>query len=150
MRRRFILCDIDHVLSNAFWRDPMIGGEGGWDAYHQASEDDEPCHDMVEAINAFYASAFETIGLTARPEKWRELTMRWMVKHEVNLTNILMRADTNFRPAPELKMELALDFFGGEEAMRENVMMVLDDRDDVTEAFRAIGITVLQVHARRI
>lgn len=54
-----------------------------------------------------------------------------------------MRPDKNFSPSPELKISLARDLFQGKVA--DNVAFILDDRDDVVAAFRAEGITALQV-----
>ena len=142
----FVLIDIDHTLSDAAWRDPMIGGEGGWDAYHAASISDEAATDIVALADAMKAQGHEVIGLTARPEKWRKLTMEWMLNNRVFLDEILMRPDEAFHPAPELKMTLARERFGEK---LENVLFVLDDRDDVAAVFRGAGITVLQVHGRK-
>jgi hypothetical protein len=143
MKKEFVLIDIDHVISDAAWRDEMIGGDGGWDAYHAESINDDPCHDIVQLVNALHSSGLQVIGLTARPEKWRMLTNSWLIKHSIQLDEILMRPDKNFSPSPELKISLARDLFQGKVA--DNVAFILDDRDDVVAAFRAEGITALQV-----
>lgn len=147
MTRRFILTDIDHTLSDAFHRDNMIGGP--WDEYHAAAAADEPVHDMVEVLRSFALNGFIIIGLTTRPEKWRQLTMDWCVKHDVPLDELLMRGDDDYRASHEIKRRQALERFNGEAGLRENVLLVMDDRDDVVAAFRALGVTVLQVSARR-
>lgn len=149
MTRTHVLVDIDHTLSDAFPRDAMIGGEGGWDAYHTASAADEPIHDLVVAINAFHAAGLSVIGLTARPAKWRTLTQAWLVKHGILMADILMREDTDYRPAPAIKLALACERFGGEEEVRSQVAFILDDREDVVTAFAGLGVTALQVFARR-
>jgi hypothetical protein len=141
----YILCDIDHTISNAFPRDNLIGGEGGWDAYHSASEADEPIDEMVRMINALQEQGFVIVAITARPEKWRQLTLSWLVRHNVRIDELLMRPEAEFRPAPEIKVDLAKKRFG--EELNALVAFVLDDRDDVCAAFRTLGITALQVHA---
>lgn len=144
---KFILVDIDHTLSDAAWRDPMIGGEGGWDAYHAASIDDKPAEDVVGLINLLQRKrSLSIVGITARPEKWRNLTMSWLLKNSVFLDELLMREDEDFRPAPALKIALAKQRFG---ETLTGVVAVLDDRDDVTAAFKSLNITVLQVHGRK-
>lgn len=148
-KRLHVLCDIDHCLADSFWRDPMIGGEGGWDAYHSASPDDKPAQDVVDLINELASNGYVVMGLTARPEKWRRLTMDWLVKHRVALDGLLMRGDTDYRPAAEIKGALALAYFGSEEEIRANVLCVLDDREDVITSFCALGVTAIQVHIRR-
>lgn len=142
-----ILVDIDHVLSNAFWRDAMIGGDGGWDAYHAANKDDAPIADVVDMINGLSAK-YNIIALTARPGKWRKQTMEWLLRHSVLIDEILLRPDDDYRPAPALKMALATERFAPQE-IKDCVAFLLDDREDVCAAFNAIGITTLQVRGRR-
>ncbi len=142
--RNTILVDIDHTLSNAFWRDPMIGTVS-WDEYHQSSRQDAPLHDMIDIVEALSLN-FNIVGFTARPAKWRKLTMEWCILHGVNLDELLMRPDDNYRPAPELKLELVNARFPNP---KEEVAAILDDREDVIAAFKGIGITALQVHARQ-
>jgi len=146
--RLHILVDLDHTLSNAFHRDEMIGVET-WDTYHAASINDEPLHDVCGLVRALALQGYTLVGLTARPAKWRQLTNEWLVKHGVPLDTILMREDEDFRPSAEMKTALALDYFGGEEALRERVAFLLEDREDVAAAFSALGITALQVFGRR-
>lgn len=145
-KRNVILCDIDHTISDAFWRDELIGGPGGWDEYHKNSMKDQPLHDVVAMINALHAAGYEIIGLTARPGKWRRLTMDWMLQHGVKIDELLMRPDDSYHPAPEIKMKLALARFP--EPIKDHIAFVLDDREDVVEAFKGMGITSMQVHGR--
>jgi hypothetical protein len=141
--RRNILVDIDHVLSNAFWRDGMIG-QVPWDEYHAANKDDKPIDDMVWIVNTL-AVDFNIVAFTARPAKWRKQTMDWLIKNDVMVHEVLMRPDDNFRPAPELKLELVKARFENPAAA---VAAILDDRLDVCSAFAQMGITSLQVFAR--
>lgn len=146
--RENILVDLDHVLSNAFWRDPMIkqvGTELTWDDYHAANKDDGPIWDLVNLISHL-TNVYNIIGLTARPEKWRKQSVEWCVKHGVHLDELLMRPDNEYRPANELKIELANKRFPS--GVRDHVAFILDDRADVCTAFAEIGVTALQVTAR--
>lgn len=144
--RRTVLVDIDHTLSAAWHRDPMIGGCGGWDAYHSASVADEPIHDVMSLVNTLHNDGWTIIALTARPEKWRNITMAWLVKHGIKVDEILMRPDEAFHPAPEMKLQLAAERFSD---ITNQVAFLIEDRDDVCEAFHALGITTLQVKGRQ-
>lgn len=143
--RKTILVDIDHTISNSFWRDSMMGNRD-WDAYHSASVDDKPIPDTIDMLCALQVQGYKIIGITARPEKWRDLTMKWLIRHLVCMDELLMRPDDSFRPAPEIKMELVAKRFG--DNLCEEVAFIMDDRDDIATAFKGCGITVLQVHAR--
>lgn len=143
--RRIVLCDIDHVLSAAWHRDHMIGVES-WDAYHSASVADEPIHDVMSLVNTLHNDGWTIIALTARPEKWRNITMAWLVRHGIKVDEILMRPDESFHPAPEMKLQLAAERFSD---ITNQVAFLIEDRDDVCEAFHALGITTLQVKGRQ-
>jgi hypothetical protein len=148
MIRPYVLTDLDHTLSNAFHRDPMIG-VNSWDEYHAAAEHDEPLHDVVRLVQSLAAMDHFIIGITARPAKWRQLTVGKLTEWGVPVHDILMREDEDYRPSPEMKLALAREYFGSDEEIRAKVAMLLEDRDDVAAAFRGIGITVLQVFGRQ-
>lgn len=149
-----VLVDIDHVISNAFWRDGMMPPHHTWDEYHAANKDDEPVYDIVRMLQSLTqkdehgACFFRVIGFTARPGKWRKQTMEWCVKYGVPLDELLMRPDDDFTPAAELKVKLATERFAPHD-LKLVVAFVLDDREDVCAAFKALGVTAMQVMARR-
>jgi hypothetical protein len=138
-----ILVDIDHTLSDAGWRDSMMGN---WDEYHGSAHADQPIMDMVLLINSLHDQRWNIVGLTTRPEKFRQQTLRWLMQYNVKMDEVLMRADDDFRPSAISKVALAHERFPD---FANEVMLVFDDRDDIVAAFKAQGVTVLQVHARR-
>jgi hypothetical protein len=141
-----ILIDIDHTLSDAAWRDPMIGGEGGWDAYHNASVDDKVAEDMAIFIRAVRYVPLLAVGCTGRPEQFRLITMRWLLQHGIWLDHLLMRPNDDFNKAPEMKIALAEEFFNGD---LSQIVAVLDDHEGVCSAFVARGVTALHVRGRK-
>lgn len=147
--RQYILCDLDHTLSNAFHRDDMIG-KVEWDEYHSLAHKDEPLWDIFNTL-CYLADddgfGYKVVGLTARPEKWRAATVEWCAKHGLVLHDLLMRPHDNFDSSPELKVYLAQCYFEG--AVADHVKFVIDDREDVIAAFKALGVTGLVVHGRR-
>ena len=140
-----ILIDIDHTVSDAAWRDGLIN-ERDWDNYHSQSKHDRPASDVVDFVKQLSLS-YNVYGLTSRPEKWRQLTCGWCVEHQVSLEYILMRPNDCYLPSPECKLRIVEREFGPD--WRDKVLMVLDDRDDVTQAFNREGITTLQVKGRQ-
>ena len=136
-----ILTDLDHTLCASWRRDDMIG-VASWDEYHADAEHDEAVGATCELIRSLHHSGHVIIGLTSRPEKWRELTLSWLMKHEVFLDDLMMRAEDDFRPSPELKLGLAEEFFNGD---LSKIDMLIEDREDVITTFRAEGVTCIQV-----
>jgi hypothetical protein len=142
--KKIILTDLDHTVSDSFWRDPMIGTVK-WDEYHRASADDLPIEDVCQLLRTLDAADWLIVGVTARPAKWRKLSMDWMIRHAVPMHELLMRTDEDYRPAPPMKIALARERFGPDFA--HAITFMLEDRSDVAAAFKAEGVTVLQVHA---
>ena len=146
-KKNIILTDLDHTLSNAFWRDPMIGIVP-WDKYHEESINDLPAHDFVKFISVFFNSKkHELIGITSRPEKFRDLTMKWLSRNAVPLHNLWMRPDNDYRAAGDVKISLCVENLG--EGWKDHILCLIDDNDKVIEAFRGEGITCLQIFNKR-
>lgn len=151
--RHIILFDVDHVISDAFWRDDMIKrsrDSGDWSEYHSRGKEDQPIADVVKLINTLWytntveSGMIELWAITARPEKYRKQTMDWFVKHKVKIDTLLMRPEDVFKPAPQIKIDLCK-----EHKILDQVLCIFDDREDVVSAFRELGITAFQVFAAR-
>ena len=142
--RNICLVDLDHTLTDAAWRNDMIGD---WDKYHESSIHDKPCTDICTLIDLLRGNGIIVVGLTARPEKWRKLTQQWLIKYGIMIDELLMRPDTNFEPVGALKVNIAREVFGDD--LESRILFVLDDRDDVVSGFKALGVTSLQCHGRR-
>lgn len=148
MSRLYVLCDIDHTLSDASWRDPMLEGAerwSGWDAYHSQSVHDDQIEEMIHLVNGLAVMGLYVVVMTARPSKFYQMTMDWLLRHRVTVDELLMRQDEDFRPSPEIKIGLARERFSN----LDEIAIVIDDREDVCEIFRAAGVTTLQATARR-
>lgn len=139
-----ILVDIDHTLSDAAWRDGMErGGKEGWEEYYKAGDKDEPHGKMVDFINSLHDFGYNIVAVTGRPEKWRSATTNWLVRHGVMVDEILMRPENNFKTSPLVKIELVRERFS---SLKREVLLIIDDREDIINMFKANGIIGLQVH----
>ena len=144
--KNVVLCDIDHTISDASRRDYLLDNRPiDWYGYHSIAGGDEPVDAIVDLIRALDSQGYVVIGLTARPEKWRGITVDWLVRHDIPLEDLIMRPDDGFTPAAELKYNLAIDHFGSETELKSRVSLVLDDRDDIVEKFNGLGLVTLQV-----
>jgi len=134
----YVIIDIDHTLADAAWRDHLIGGD--WDVYHEQAHKDEPFEHMKKVVEALNKSLY-VIALTARPKKWRTVTLRWLAEHGFAIDELVMRDDDDFRPAHELKLDLVRKRIPNLDA----IVCVIDDRQDVLDAFLAAGVPGLLV-----
>jgi hypothetical protein len=140
-----VIVDIDKTLSDARGRDALILGEGQgswWDAYHEASAHDDPIKPMIEFINILSAGGATLVGLTARPEKWRPLTLRWLIKHDAMFEELLMRPNDDYSKSAECKLRMLSERFPNGQAG----LIILDDDVEVIEAMRNAGYIALGVN----
>jgi phosphoglycolate phosphatase-like HAD superfamily hydrolase len=137
----FILLDIDHTISNSFWRDPMIGAEN-WDKYHEASKYDKPFKKVVNLINSLAAMGYSIIAVTGRNEKFRHLTLDWFIKYHIDVDEMLMRPDDNFLKNAEMKALLIDTRFNGD---YKQIHFAIEDNEDACIMYQRLGITSLQI-----
>lgn len=137
-----LLLDLDHTLMDAAWRDPLIDGES-WDFYHEQSAMDKPIPETLALVRGLFFAGWKIHSITARPERFRTLTLRTLIKFSVPIERLLMRADSDKRRAPDVKMDLVLNNFEG---INRNQMIAIDDREDVVLAYKSLSIVTLQIH----
>lgn len=138
-----IAVDIDHTMSHAAWRDYLIPAameSGDWEEYHSLNKKDKPAAPIIQLVIALIKAKHKVYIVTARPRKWLRPTVGWLKRAGIDLPldRILMRPieDDGFWPSPELKQELLSDL---------DVDLLIEDRQDVIEAFAKDGVTTLQV-----
>jgi hypothetical protein len=125
-----------HALSDDSWRSSMIGVDS-WDEYHAACVHDQPVSATIDLVNSMRRSGNTVIGISARPEKWRKLTNEWLIKYKVDLSELIMREDIDFRPSIDIKKDIVKRL--------HPVAFVIDDKEDVCRAVTSMGISTLQV-----
>lgn len=144
-RRRIVLVDIDHTLSDAAWRDDKVPGPDNswtWDDYYSRQGEDRPMHDICHLVKCLRVGKMHVVGLTARPERYRKETSTWLRLHDAELDGLIMRPDENHESSTVLKPRMALEHFDP-----RHVAFVLEDRTDVAEAMVVAGYSVLQVRS---
>jgi phosphoglycolate phosphatase-like HAD superfamily hydrolase len=142
-----LLLDLDNSLCDDSWRLSLIGTDGGYDAYHSQLHLDKLVPEVLALVRAVFFAGWKIHAITARPEKWREATIRHLIKYTVPIDRVLMRGDKDFRPAPDVKMDLVMNNFPG---IPYSQMIALDDREDCSMAYKSLGIVTLQVHRKLI
>ena len=137
-----ILTDIDHTLASAFWRD-HLWESGQWDEYHACCVEDKVIESTAILVRSLWFAGRKVIGITSRPSKWREITLRWLVDNDLPIHRVLMRDSEVHLKAPELKILLAEESFGKD--LRSEIDLLIEDRDDVVSAFMARGVACVHV-----
>lgn len=130
--RDAILCDIDGTLAHMNGRSP----------YDWSRVTEDLVDDIVANTLSLEASTGTPIVLmSGRDGICRQDTIKWLVKHDIPYDELWMRAPGDTRKDAIIKRELFDQYVRG----RYNVKYVLDDRNQVVEMWRSMGLKVLQV-----
>jgi len=141
--RPVVAVDVDHTLSDAAWRDclmPLDHRSGDWSLYYSLQHLDQPRTEIV-ALVRHLAESNDVFVTTARDDIYREATEWWLKTVEVPHSAVLMRPHGDHTPTPELKVRLL-------EPVWTRLVLVIDDREDVLDAFRARGVNVANAAQR--
>lgn len=128
---RAVMVDVDGTLAHMNGRSPF--------EWHRVAEDD--VDDVIaEAVTALMHD-YEIIIMSGRDESCRDETKTWLNHHAIPYNELFMRPANDYRKDNIVKAELFDKF------VRDNwdVQFVLDDRQQVVDMWRSMGLTCLQV-----
>lgn len=134
-KQNVVLVDIDGTIALRGDRDPYA---------HEHSMEDAVNLPVVNAVEALVkAFGWKVILVSARKEKFREITEYWLWTHDLfnDRVALYMRANDDQRGDPQVKR----DIFERRIAGQYDVQMVFDDRTRVVRMWREIGLTCFQV-----
>ncbi|WP_159467932.1 AAA family ATPase [Dyadobacter sp. 3J3] len=122
-----IICDLDGTLANLNGRNP-----------YDASKCD---NDLLNHVVAGIIKGKTVIFMSGREDKYRAQTEFFLSKHGIEYVGLFMRATGDSRKDSIVKREL----FDANVRGRYNIEFVLDDRNQVVETWRQMGLICLQV-----
>lgn len=131
-----VICDIDGTLAIMGDRSPYNDLEA-WK--------DTPNHTIVNLVRQQLRSRKHIVFVSGRKDRSLDVTLEWMLNHEIiqpgENFSIHMRETTDDRPDWIVKKEIYENYI----KPYYNVSFVLDDRNQVVEMWRSMGLTCLQV-----
>jgi predicted kinase len=122
-----IICDLDGTLCHLNGRNP-----------YDASTCDM---DGLNVVVAELLLGRKVIFMSGREDKYRDKTELFLKKHDIQYEALYMRATGDTRKDCIIKKEL----FDNNVRGKYNIDFVLDDRNQVVDMWRQIGLTCLQV-----
>ena len=129
--RTAIMCDIDGTLAHMIDRSPYDWGRVDTD------EVDLTIKNLLDVLKDKYF----IILVSGRDEVCREKTEKWLRGNDITYGMLLMRPEGDIRKDSIIKREL----FETHIRPYYNVELVLDDRNQVVEMWRSLGLKCLQV-----
>lgn len=129
-----LVCDLDGTLA-------LLNGRSPYDATH--CDKDLLNQPVADIVLKFQASGHQIIFLSGREDKFREPTVRFLQQHlgEAFPYRLIMRTTGDMRKDSIIKQEL----LEREIVPNSFVDFVLDDRNQVVDMWRSLGLTCLQV-----
>lgn len=126
-----IICDIDGTLAHMKDRSPFDWSRVGED------EVDPIIKNLLNAVKDKYV----IILVSGRDEVCREKTEKWLRGNDITYGMLLMRPEGDIRKDSIVKREIFENY------IRDyyNIQFVLDDRNQVVEMWRSLGLKCLQV-----
>lgn len=147
-----ILCDVDGTLANITHRLHYIKtAPKNYDAFYAAVEHDAPIYPIIYLINAlrwYDSEDTKVLFVSGRPDHTREATLNWLHRY-VELYpakcdyELWMRPSGDFRADWIIKKEL-LDQIRAAH-VGDDILFVLDDRQQCVDMWRREGLACLQV-----
>lgn len=137
-----IILDIDNTIANDGWRIPRIQWQHDdpmrrYHEYHSLSAFDQAGnHDL-------FVGRSDVIILTARPVHYRSITEEWLRRNGVNYEILIMRNDDDHSHSKDLKRKQVGWLRSLYEVPLDSITCAYDDRLDVVEMYRSIGIHAL-------
>lgn len=129
-----ILVDIDGTLATMAGRSPY--------EWHRVGED-SPVDAVIEAVMAAYMFSRKVIIMSGRDASCRQVTKEWLNTHlGVAWDELYMRPEGDNRKDNIIKYELFNKYIRD----NYNIAYVLDDRDQVVEMWRKLGLSCFQVN----
>ena len=129
-----IIVDIDGTLADM----RGVRGPFEWDKVSQ----DKPHQDIIDLVRDLRSlKKYKIIITTGRDGVCEEATKEWVLEHGVNYDEFFIRKAGDFRKDNIIKSEIYMDHI----RPKYDVKFVIDDRDQVVEMWRSLGLRVLQV-----
>jgi hypothetical protein len=143
--RSYIVVDLDGTIADVSHRVHLAQAKL-WDEFNALAPEDGLWGSTMSIIPRL-SLAYSCIIVTGREEKWRVQTEQWLKDQGIApyFNDVLMRPSGNFNPDYQVKIELMEEYFSGKDGVLENVLIALDDRDTVVEAYRNYGLECWQV-----
>ncbi len=127
-----VVADVRHRLRHVE-RSPK-----DWPAFFAAMADDGPLEVGIALARDQAAAGHALVYLTGRNEAYREVTVDWMRRHGLPEGRLVMRRDSDRRPARLLKPEALRRL-----SRTSRIVAVVDDDNAVVEVLRRDGWPVL-------
>ncbi|MFJ4923333.1 hypothetical protein [Streptomyces sp. NPDC088725] len=137
--RPLAVFDLDGTLAETSHRQHFLERTPrDWNAFFRAAVHDTPLAEGIR-LAVVAAEECEVVYLTGRPERCRRDTEAWLSTHGLPKGRVLMRGDTDRRPARTFKLGVLRELAG-----ERGIRMLVDDDELVCDAAERAGFPVVR------
>lgn len=142
-KKKAIIVDLDGTLADIKHRLKYIEtpGKKDFQSFNQGIMKDKVnvwCREIIERFHHDHAVLFITGRMWN--DVTRDNTIRWLFQHDIMYSNIYARKEGDFRKDAEIKKEIYID----QVRPHFDVLFCLDDRTQVVDMWREMGLVCLQ------
>jgi len=142
MKQAYIF-DIDGTLCDCTHRLCHIQSEPkNWDKFYGSIGDDAPIKDVIRVAEALNKQGYSILLVTGRPDNLMIDTIGWFKWNtSLKIDGLFFRKKGDYRPDSVIKKEMY------ETKIKDNfnVLGVFEDRKQVVDMWRSLGLTCFQV-----
>lgn len=128
---KIILVDIDGTVAHRTNRDPFE---------YDKVLDDRPDNETIEAVNALWRAGYKIIFISARDDSCFDDSYEWLRLHCPPFIKLYMRKTGDLRKDAVIKEEIYREHI----EPFYDVFCVFDDRNQVVDMWREIGLKCFQ------
>lgn len=140
------LVDIDGTIADLSHRLHYIqSNPKDWPSFFDAMSEDKPIEPMRELVHAL-KDKYDIVFMSGRPDSHRIQTEQWLAYHNfgVSLFKPFMRKSGDYRADHVVKRELLAGVLELFDCQINQVKLVIDDRKQVVDMWRSLGLLTLQ------
>jgi predicted secreted acid phosphatase len=139
-KQKAIIVDLDGTLCNADHRKHHVEKKPtNWPAFYEALVHDEPhqwCLDLIDGMRGIA----EIVFVSGRPDNYKNETKQWLERHKLEIWPLFMRKEKDFRQDAVIKAEIYREHI----EPKYEVLFCVDDRKQVVDMWRSLGLICLQ------
>lgn len=138
----YVICDIDGTIADCEHRRHFVKKDPkDWKGFFSHMSEDTLIKSTAKIVIDYYNKMHTIIYVSARPEDYREQTLKWLQKNNMSFAwTLIMRPKGDTRPDTEIKQDIYDKYL-----KKYPIEVVIDDRPRIIDMWKKNGLKVMDV-----